>query len=123
MAGGKKELAALANVNYRTMSDVLQPNPLSRSAARPTIMKLPTPVRVRAPGRRGDIASVKDALGFIDRDLPAELARLPRWTFAHALLLEAERTGKSRDLKAAVRQLRQALSNEKWLEEEDAKNP
>ena len=86
-------------------------------------MKFPIPIGVRAPGHRGEIASVKDALGFIDRRLPAELARLPRWTFAHALLLEAERTGKSRDLKAAVRQLRQALSNEKWLEEaEEAKD-
>lgn len=82
-------------------------------------MKLPNPVRVRAPGHRGEIASIKDALGFIDRDLPAELARLPRWTFAHALLLEAERTGKSRDMKAALRQLRQALSNEKWLENDE----
>ena len=81
-------------------------------------MKFPTPVGVRAPGHRGEIASTKDALGFIDRRLPAELARLRRWTFAHALLLEAERSGKSRDLKAAVRQLRQALSNEKWLEED-----
>jgi hypothetical protein len=86
-------------------------------------MNLPSPVRVRAPGNRAPITSVKDALGFIDR-LPAELKRLPRWTFAHALLLEAERTGKSRDLKAAVRQLRQALSNERWLEDgEEAKNP
>ena len=101
------------------MSDILQPDELRRPAARQAIMKLPTPVRVRAPGRRGEIASTKDALGFIDRQLPSELARLPRWTFAHALLLEAERTGKSRDLKAAARQFRQALSNEKWLEEEE----
>jgi hypothetical protein len=105
------------------MSNVLDPSELSRPAARQAIMKLSAPVRVRAPGRRCEIASIKDALGFIDRDLPSELARLPRWTFAHALLLEAERTGKSRDLKAAVRQLRQALSNEKWLEEDEAKNP
>ena len=120
-----KELAALANVNHPTMSDVLQPNESRPPAARQPIMKLPTPVRVRAPGRRGEIASIKDALGFIDRDLPTELKRLPRWTFAHALLVEAERTGKSRDLKAAARQLRQALGNEKWLEEAEgeAKNP
>jgi hypothetical protein len=106
------------------MSDVLQPDELRRPAARQA-MKLPIPVRVHAPGRRGEIASTKDALGFIDRQLPSELARLPRWTFAHALLLEAERTGKSRDLKAAARQFRQALSNEKWLDEEKAeeKNP
>ena len=99
------------------MSDVVQPTELSRRAIRQPNMNLPTPVRVRAPGHRGEIASVKDALGFIDR-LPAELARLPRWTFARALFLEVERTGKSRDMKAAVRQFRQALGNEKWLEEQ-----
>jgi hypothetical protein len=82
-------------------------------------MKLPTSVRVRAPGHRAAITSVDDALGFIDRRLPAELARLPRWTFARALLLEVQRTGKSRDMNAAVRQFRQALSNEKWLEESE----
>ena len=84
-------------------------------------VNLPTSVRVRAPGHRAAITTLESALGFIDRRLPAELARLPRWTFAHALLLEAERTGKSRDLKAAVRQFRQALGNERWLEaDEDA---
>ena len=86
-------------------------------------MKLPTPLPVRAPGRRAAITSVEEALAFIDR-LPAELTRLPRWTFARALFLEVERTGKSRDMKAAVRQLRQALGNEKWLdEEEETKHP
>jgi len=81
-------------------------------------MKLPTSVRVRAPGHGAVIASVKEALGFIDRHLPPELARLPRWTFARALFVEAERTGKSRDVNAAMRQLRQALSNEGWLDED-----
>jgi hypothetical protein len=82
--------------------------------------QLSTPVRVRAPGYRASIGSVKDALGFIDRHLPPELARLRRWTFAHALFLEAERTGKSRDTNAAMRQFRQALNNERWLEEDDS---
>ena len=80
-------------------------------------MKLPAQVRVRAPGHRAAIATVESALGFIERRLPAELARLPRWTFARALFLEVQRTGKSRDMNAAVRQFRQALSNERWLEE------
>lgn len=53
----------------------------------------------------------------IDREMPRELARLPRWTFARALLVEVLRTGKSRDMKTAVRQLKQALGNEKWLTE------
>jgi hypothetical protein len=80
-------------------------------------VKLPTEVRVRAPGHRAAIKTAEAALAFIDRQLPAELARLPRWTFARALLLEVQRTGKSRDMNAAVRQFRQALGNEKWLEE------
>jgi hypothetical protein len=85
-------------------------------------MNLPVPVCVRAPGSRVAITSVEDALGFIDR-LPPELMRLPRWTFSRALFLEVERTGKSRDMNPAVRQFRQALSNEKWLDEpEEAKN-
>jgi hypothetical protein len=84
-------------------------------------MNLPTPVRVHAPGCRVTISSVKEALGFIDR-LPAELARLQRWTFAGALFLEVERTGKSRDMNAAVRQFRQALSNEKWLDQSEDAN-
>ena len=99
------------------MSNLAQTSELSRPAPRRAVMKLPTPVHVRAPGRRGAITSVKDALSFIDRHLPPELARLPRWTFARALFLEVERTGKSRDMNAAVRQFRQALSNERWLEE------
>jgi hypothetical protein len=98
------------------MSDVFQPSELSWPATRQAIMNLPAPVRVRAPGHRGEIASVKEALRFIDR-LPPELARLSRWTFARALFGEVERTGKSRDMNAAVRQFRQALGNERWLEE------
>jgi hypothetical protein len=83
---------------------------------------LPTQVRVRAPGHRAAITTVEGALGFIDRHLPEELARPPRWTFARALFLEAQRTGKSRDLTAAVRQFRQTLSNERWLEETDGQD-
>jgi hypothetical protein len=61
--------------------------------------------------------TVERALTFIDKNMPAELARLPRWTFARALLVEAARTGKARDLNAANRQLLQALRNERWLDE------
>ena len=55
----------------------------------------------------------------IDSELPAELARLPRWTFARALLVEAMSTGRKRDLVAAARQVRQAVSNEGWLVDDD----
>jgi hypothetical protein len=82
-------------------------------------VKLPAQVRVRALGHRVAITTIEGALDFIDRHLPAELARLSRWTFARALFLEAQRTGKSRDLNAALRQFRQALSNERWLEEDE----
>jgi hypothetical protein len=34
----------------------------------------------------------------IDHELPGEIARISRWTFARALLFEALRTGKRRDL-------------------------
>ena len=95
-----------------------------RSHVQDPPVKLPASVRVRAPGHGAEITTVESALGFIDRRLPAELARLPRWTFARALFREVQRTGKSRDMNAAVRQFRQALSNEKWLEEEEGEaNP
>lgn len=80
-------------------------------------MKLAAEVRIRASGLPSVLKTVEEAIGLIDRDLPPDLARLPRWTFARALLAEAMQTRKSRDMKAAVRQLRQALQNEKWLDE------
>jgi uncharacterized protein YidB (DUF937 family) len=59
--------------------------------------------------------TIEQALRLIDEDLPLELRNLPRWTFARALLLEAQRTGAKKDVRNALRQLKQALSNEKWL--------
>ncbi len=67
--------------------------------------------------KRGTISSTTEALRFMDRELPAELMAQSRWTFARALLLEAETTGKKRDIVCAVRQLRQALSNDMLLSE------
>ena len=81
-------------------------------------LELPHRVRVRAPGLRVELATVERSIRFIDKNVPRELAILPRWTFARALLVEALRTRKARDLRAAVRQLTQALSNERWLEVE-----
>ncbi len=85
--------------------------------------KLPAPICVRAPTLRGKIDTVERACTFIDKNLPPDLAKLPRWTFARALFAEALKTGKSRDLNTAVRQFRQALSNEKWLDEQDEPRP
>jgi hypothetical protein len=80
-------------------------------------MNLPAEVRVRGSGLPSVIRTVEEAIKLIDRNLPPDLARLPRWTFARALLAEVRQTRKSRDMKAAIRQLRQALQNEKWLDE------
>jgi hypothetical protein len=78
---------------------------------------LPAPVRVRATGKPSEIATIKQAISFIDRHVHPDLARLPRWTFARALLEEAAKTRKSRDVNVAFRQFKQALGNEKWLDE------
>jgi hypothetical protein len=72
-------------------------------------------IRIRAPGCRSVVRTAGEAIDMIDKELPAELRRLPRWTFARALLKEAERTQRKKDLVAAARQFRQAASNEKWL--------
>ena len=78
-------------------------------------LEFATPVNIRAPGCRPVVRNVGEAILLIDNELPAELRRLPRWTFARALLEEVLRTRRKRDLTAAVRQLRQALTNEGWL--------
>ena len=90
--------------------------PTAQPARRSRGRKLPAPISVRAPTLRGKIDTVERACAFIDKNVPADLAKLPRWTFARALFVEALRTGKSRDLNTAVRQFRQALSNERWLD-------
>ena len=94
---------------------------ISRQAERnvsDTTEHLELPQRVRAPGLRVELATAEKSIRFIDKNVPRELATLPRWTFARALLVEALRTRKARDLRAAVRQLTQALSNERWLDVE-----
>jgi hypothetical protein len=76
--------------------------------------QLPTEIHLRAAGLPSVIRTVEEAIRLIETQMPKELAGLPRWTFAHALLIEAQRTGKARDMKAAIRQFKQALKNERW---------
>lgn len=83
-------------------------------------LEFPAALHIRAPGCRPVVRNATEGLHLIENELPAELRRLPRWTFARALLEEALRTRRKRDLTAAARQLRQALSNEGWLSEERA---
>ena len=92
-----------------------RPAEVPRAAGATDPLEFPAPVRLRAPGCRPVVRNASEGLLLIDNELPAELRRLPRWTFARALLEEALRTRRKRDLTAAVRQLRQALSNEGWL--------
>lgn len=79
--------------------------------------KLQSVVRTANGRVRPLVRTIEEALGLIDCDLPPELRMLPRWTFARELLVVAQRSGKKRDHMVAVRQLRQALSNEGWLAE------
>jgi hypothetical protein len=72
-------------------------------------------IRISAPGKRGRMRTLVEAHRFITNEIPAELAKLPRWTFALDLIDHAARTGKRRDIEAAGRQIKQALSNEHWL--------
>jgi hypothetical protein len=77
-------------------------------------VKLSTEVRIRAAGIRSTVDTVEQAVDLIDKELAPELAQLSRWTFARALLIEALRSKKSRDVETATRQLQQALRDEKW---------
>jgi hypothetical protein len=94
--------------------------PAEDGAAGGNTLALPAAIRLRAPRCRPALRTAEEAIDMIDTELPAELARLPRWTFARALLVEAVKSGRKRDLTAAVRQLRQAVSNEGWLVDEPA---
>ncbi len=78
-------------------------------------MDFPIPIRTTGAGVRPFIRNTQEAIRFVDRELPAELRALPRWTFARELLLLADRSQKKRDLTHAYRQLCQALSNEQML--------
>jgi hypothetical protein len=80
-------------------------------------MQLPAHIRTKRDGLRPVVRTTREAIRFIDEELPRELRTLPRWTFARALLLTAERSSKKRDVTTAVRQFKQALSNEGWLAE------
>jgi hypothetical protein len=91
---------------------------MAQGAVSSEALPLPESIRTRGKGLRPIVRTVTEGLRLIDRELPAELRSLPRWTLARALLVQAERSGKKRDLITAARQLRQALSNEAVAESE-----
>jgi hypothetical protein len=82
-------------------------------------MDFPREIRTRAKRVRPIIRTAEEAIRLIDRELPSELNRLSRWTFARELLLVAQQSGKKRDLTIAYRQFKQALSNDKLLDSEE----
>jgi hypothetical protein len=79
-------------------------------------MDLPKTIRTRAHRVPALVRTTEDAVLFIDRELQPETGGTARWTFARALLVVAQRSGKKRDLKHAYRQFLQALSNDRLLE-------
>jgi hypothetical protein len=81
-------------------------------------MQLQPEVHTCGRGFPRSIRTVEEAVRLIDKRLPPEIASLPHWTFARALLVEVARTGKSRDMNAAIRQLKQALRVEHYLADE-----
>lgn len=81
-------------------------------------MKLPSEVHTRGCRCRAVVRTSEEALRLIDHELPVELRSASRWTFARALLVACERSGKKRDALYAMRQLRQALANDDLLAEE-----
>lgn len=78
-------------------------------------LSFPAAVKTNKKGLRPIVRTVEEAIRLIDKEIPYELRSLSRWTFARALLVESQRSGKKRDLTCAARQLKQALSNEGWL--------
>jgi len=75
-------------------------------------MKLPIKISTGRGSRV--IRTCEEALRLIDQEVPSEVRKLPRWTFARELFVVAARTGKKRDITTALRQLSQAVSNEGW---------
>jgi hypothetical protein len=90
----------------------------SHGAGTHDALAFPSLIKIKRDAVRPVVRTVRDALHLIEQELPIELRRLPRWKFAHALLQHVSRTGKKKDLNNAFRQLRQALSNEGWLQGE-----
>jgi hypothetical protein len=77
------------------------------------------PAEVHTTARRVPriVRNTEDAIKLIDRELLPEVKLASRWTFARELLVVAQQSGKKRDLTHAYRQFRQALSNDKMLDE------
>jgi hypothetical protein len=80
-----------------------------------TRMEFSSTFRIKRDGLRPFVRTTAEALRLIDEELPVELRGLPRWAFVRDLLVVADRSNKKRDVIAAARQFRQALSNEGWL--------
>ena len=88
---------------------------MARPDAASASLMFPAEVKTSGQGLRPAVRTVEEAIRLIDRELPEEIRSQSRWTFARALMVEAERTKKKRDLVCAIRQLKQALSNDGWL--------
>lgn len=83
-------------------------------------MDFPAEIRTTAHRVPAVVRSTEEAIKLIDRELLPEVKSMSRWTFARELLVVAQKSGKKRDLNHAYRQFRQALSNDKMLDERAA---
>jgi hypothetical protein len=77
------------------------------------------PAEIKTTARRvpSVVRTTEEAIKLIDRELLPEMRSMSRWTFARELLVVAQQSGKKRDLTLAYRQFRQALSNDKMIDE------
>jgi hypothetical protein len=105
----------MPTVNGESVRTIDEAAPAAHSAAASEGLNFPDAVKTNKKGLRPVVRTVEEAIRLIDKELPYELRALSRWTFARALLVESQRSGKKRDLVCAIRQLKQALSNEGWL--------
>jgi hypothetical protein len=80
------------------------------------------PAEIKTTARRvpSAVRTTEEAVKLIDRELLPEVKSMPRWTFARELLVVAQQSGKKRDLTHAYRQFRQALTNDKMIDEHAA---
>jgi hypothetical protein len=105
----------MPTVNGDSVRAIDEPSLAAHSRSVSGGLSFPDAVRTNKKGLRPIVRTVEEAIRLVDKELPYELRSLSRWTFARALLVQSQRSGKKRDLVCAIRQLKQALSNEGWL--------
>jgi hypothetical protein len=77
--------------------------------------QLPTEIHLRAAGLPSVIRTVEEAIRLIETQMPKELAGASALDLRVCFANRGATDGKgARDMKAAIRQFKQALKNERW---------